>query len=175
MATLTMRHFVYVPDRFYLLYKLRENCSIARKLGMRYMKTTIENIYKIRVSHIIIIAGFIILLINKYANLLDFDFLDPLSKSSITLLGIITISSVVLFQKKSFFLIYFCAFAILATWLILFSIFEKILSCFSINLKISLRSFSNKFPSTESTTKLVRDMFFFYKFFSIDFFFLFQS
>lgn len=107
MATLTMRHFVYVPDRFYLLYKLRENCSIARKLGMRYMKTTIENIYKIRVSHIIIIAGFIILLINKYANLLDFDFLDPLSKSSITLLGIIAVSSVVLFQKIFFLILVF--------------------------------------------------------------------
>ena len=117
MATPTMRHFVYVPNRFYLLYRLRENCSIARKLGMRYMKTTIENIYKIRVSHIIIIAGFIILLINKYANLLDFDFLDPLSKSSITLLGIITISSVVLFQKKSFFLILVFLFAF-NTWLL---------------------------------------------------------
>lgn len=117
MATLTMRHFVYVPDRFYLYYKLRENCSIARKLGMRYMKTTIENIYKIRVSHIIIIAGFIILLINKYANLLDFDFLDPLSKSSITLLGIIAVSSVVLFQKKSFFLILVFLFAF-NTWLL---------------------------------------------------------
>ena len=69
---------------------------------MRYMKTTIEDIYKIRVSHIIIIVGFIILLINKYASLLDFDFLVPLSKSSITLLGIIAVSSVVLFQKNLF-------------------------------------------------------------------------
>lgn len=71
------------------------------------MKTTIEDIYKIRVSHIIIIVGFIILLINKYASLLDFDFLVPLSKSSITLLGIIAVSSVVLFQKNLFLNTYF--------------------------------------------------------------------
>ena len=49
--------------------------------------------------------------------MLDFDFLDPLSKSSITLLGIITISSVVLFQKKSFFLILVFLFAF-NTWLL---------------------------------------------------------
>lgn len=117
MSTLTMQHFAYVLDRFYLLYKFRESRSIARKPEMRYMKITIENIYKIQVSHIIIITGFIILLINKYANLLDFDFLVPLSKSSITLLGIIAVSSVVLFQKKSFFLILVFLFAF-NTWLL---------------------------------------------------------
>lgn len=75
----------------------------------------IEKIYKAQVSHIIIIAGFIILLINKYANLLDFDFITLFSRSYIALLGIVLVSSVILFQKKSFSLLLIFLFT-LYTW-----------------------------------------------------------
>ena len=77
----------------------------------------IEKIYKAQVSHITIIAGFTILLINKYANLLDFDFITPFSKSNIALLGIVLVSSVILFQKKSFSLLLIFLFT-LYTWLL---------------------------------------------------------
>ena len=61
---------------------------------------------------------------------------------------------------NSLLLINFWAFAILAIWLMLVSIFMKMLSCFSMNVNIFFLSSSRILFSTDAMIKLVRVMFF---------------
>ena len=76
---------------------------VAYRDGKKYMKSLAlkDSIYKTELSHIIVILGFIILLCNKYANLLDIDSLHFMSGSITSLLGIMMIACIMLFQRKS--------------------------------------------------------------------------